>query len=507
MTERKTAVIGREARVRGRVAGDEDLLVFGRVEGEVDLRGALRVEPGGVVRARVRATAVRVAGVVVGELVAVDLVHLCSTARVVGDVRAARVVIEPGAQVAGGLVVEGEARAAEGPRRSFTEPSRARSELPLSGTPSAGPARPAWPRPAPAEPEPAPAPTQDVPAVARPQPTPAEPAAVASSAPSTVRDAPGLATHFVPAPAASSVAHARTEHGAWDVDGQGASSRDEGRASSRDEGRTPSRDEGHAGRVRLRPRGESAREPDAGVALERPTLWPTAPERPTSLEPAPGRRHSDRPQPPPPPPPSASIEARPSLPSDRSWARPTELGAASGRPTLEARGRLPSEADEPAGRPTVLAAERASPELLARALRTSVPSPSLIAAPARPTSEGVTRRPPAPEAAPRPVGGEAWGEGTRVEPAPEDTRTTLAARPGRPLPLVEAVPSSTPPRARGEAPRAPSRADAPAVPAPRELRGTELPSQLPHPSMVVPSAVESTRRRILVRVRRRGDED
>ncbi len=123
----KAAVIGASARVRGRIAGDEDLVVHGRVEGEIDLRGVLRVEAGGVVRAAVRVTAARVRGVVVGDIVASDLVHLAATAQVMGDVRAPRLVIEPGARVAGAVVVEGEARE-EGPRHSF---GRAEAPRPL----------------------------------------------------------------------------------------------------------------------------------------------------------------------------------------------------------------------------------------------------------------------------------------------------------------------------------------------------------------------------------------
>lgn len=499
MTERKVAVIGREARVRGRVAGDEDLLVYGRVEGEVDLRGALRVEPGAVVRAQIRATAVRVAGVVVGALTASDLVHLCSTARVVGDVRAARVVIEPGAQLAGGLWVEGEARAAEGPRRSFTEPARARIEpQPLRASPprSSASGAPLERAAVPAEH----AAAQDVsapPAAAAPAEVPAAHAphtrAEDRAADVTVRD--------VPLPAPSEVAQALTAHGAWIDDDEPPP--------------TPAVDPGH-GRVTVRPRSPRPEprtlvpppsgEADAGAAARRegvwlfdgdaappprdtPTVLPTsaapASERATSYDPAPERRESYRPQP----------ELRAGAPRV-SEDRPTELGLATGRPTLEARGRSALDTAgvplEPGGRPTVLAPRRGLAELDARALRTSLPSQ--VAPPG-----GATQL--EPRSAPPGLG--VSDPGTRLEPAPEETRTTLATRPGRALPLVEAVPSSTPPRGRGPV----GRAEVPPVPAPRELRGTELPSQLPHPSMVAPSAVEPARRRVLVRLRRRGGED
>jgi len=113
----KKATIAASARVRGRIAGDEDLLVFGRVDGEIDLRGALDIDASAVVKARIRATAVRVAGTVVGDITATDVLHLAPTARVIGDLRAGRLVIEPGARVSGGVTVEEQK--ADGPRRTF----------------------------------------------------------------------------------------------------------------------------------------------------------------------------------------------------------------------------------------------------------------------------------------------------------------------------------------------------------------------------------------------------
>src|SRR5262245_6427867 len=118
----KSATIGAGAYVVGRIAGDEDLSVQGRVEGEIDLRGALRVESGATVRANVHATAVWIGGVVVGDVLADDVLHVAHGAKVIGDLRAARLVIEPGAQVSGAVAVESVPRVSDGPRRSFSQP-------------------------------------------------------------------------------------------------------------------------------------------------------------------------------------------------------------------------------------------------------------------------------------------------------------------------------------------------------------------------------------------------
>lgn len=116
-----TAIVGAGTELRGRISGDEDLTVLGRIEGEIDLgRAALSIEKGAAVRADVRAGSVRVSGAVVGNLTAAGLIHLSATARVAGDLRCTRLVIEPGAQVAGQVdVVEEDALA---PRRGFAAP-------------------------------------------------------------------------------------------------------------------------------------------------------------------------------------------------------------------------------------------------------------------------------------------------------------------------------------------------------------------------------------------------
>ena len=104
MVPRK-ATIADAACVRGRISGDEDLLVLGRIEGEIDLHGMVEVDVGAVVKARIRADSARVAGVVVGDIAVVDLLYVAATARIVGDLRAARLVVEPGAKVSAGVTV------------------------------------------------------------------------------------------------------------------------------------------------------------------------------------------------------------------------------------------------------------------------------------------------------------------------------------------------------------------------------------------------------------------
>jgi cytoskeletal protein CcmA (bactofilin family) len=105
------SVIGRATRVHGRVTGAADLEVQGFVEGDIAVGGDVTVEAHGMVGAGVRGRRVVVRGAVKGDLVGEEAVLLEDGARVVGDVRAPRVAIAPGALVRG-FVQTGEANGA-----------------------------------------------------------------------------------------------------------------------------------------------------------------------------------------------------------------------------------------------------------------------------------------------------------------------------------------------------------------------------------------------------------
>ncbi len=113
-----TTTIGRTVRIRGRVTGTADLEIEGYVEGEVTLEGELTIGESGRVGANVRARTVIVRGAVRGDLQADDVIRLEATARVVGDVRAPRVSIAPGAKVRGFVQTAGSGGAA--PRAAAT---------------------------------------------------------------------------------------------------------------------------------------------------------------------------------------------------------------------------------------------------------------------------------------------------------------------------------------------------------------------------------------------------
>src|SRR4051812_37260608 len=94
-------VIGQSILINGKLTGDEDLTVRGRVEGELTLSRTLIVEPSGVVKASVAVKNAIVSGVVVGNIAATESVELTREGRMVGDIRAPRVIIVDGASFRG----------------------------------------------------------------------------------------------------------------------------------------------------------------------------------------------------------------------------------------------------------------------------------------------------------------------------------------------------------------------------------------------------------------------
>ena len=94
-------VIGSSILIDGKLTGDEDLTIRGRVEGEVTLTKTLIVEPSGVVKANVEVRNAVVSGVVVGNIAATESVELTKEGRMVGDIRSPRVIIVDGASFRG----------------------------------------------------------------------------------------------------------------------------------------------------------------------------------------------------------------------------------------------------------------------------------------------------------------------------------------------------------------------------------------------------------------------
>jgi cytoskeletal protein CcmA (bactofilin family) len=96
-------VIGSSIVIDGEISGGEDLVIQGTVKGKIALKESLIVAGSGVVEADVETQNVEIAGKVTGNIAATDRVELKSDCRVVGDIKAPRILIADGASFKGNV--------------------------------------------------------------------------------------------------------------------------------------------------------------------------------------------------------------------------------------------------------------------------------------------------------------------------------------------------------------------------------------------------------------------
>jgi cytoskeletal protein CcmA (bactofilin family) len=92
------ASIGKAVKISGQIYSKEDLYIDGDVEGSIELREhRLTIGPNGKVRSNVKAREVVILGSVQGNVDASDKLEVRKDARLVGEIKTARIVIEDGA--------------------------------------------------------------------------------------------------------------------------------------------------------------------------------------------------------------------------------------------------------------------------------------------------------------------------------------------------------------------------------------------------------------------------
>lgn len=98
------AMIGKAVKVVGQIFSKEDLYVDGEVEGTVEAtEHKLTIGPNGAVHAAVKAREVVALGSIQGNVEAADKIEIRKDARLVGDIRTARIIIEDGAYFKGSI--------------------------------------------------------------------------------------------------------------------------------------------------------------------------------------------------------------------------------------------------------------------------------------------------------------------------------------------------------------------------------------------------------------------
>lgn len=99
---KERAIVGHSISIQGDITGQEDLVVHGKVEGKISLKGKnVTVGQEGKVKADVRARIISVEGQVQGNLQGEEQVVVRKTGSVEGNINAPRVSLEDGCRFTG----------------------------------------------------------------------------------------------------------------------------------------------------------------------------------------------------------------------------------------------------------------------------------------------------------------------------------------------------------------------------------------------------------------------
>ena len=96
-------IIGSSIVIEGEITGSEDLVIRGTVKGKITLQENLHVENSGIVEADIQTSTMTISGQVTGNVLANDKVELTPDGRMVGDLKAPRILIADGASFKGNV--------------------------------------------------------------------------------------------------------------------------------------------------------------------------------------------------------------------------------------------------------------------------------------------------------------------------------------------------------------------------------------------------------------------
>jgi cytoskeletal protein CcmA (bactofilin family) len=120
-----TATIGKAVKVVGQIFSKEDLYIDGDVEGTVELlEHKVTIGPHGTVHAGIRAREVVALGTIQGNVDATEKIEIRKEAKLIGDIKTARIIIEDGAYFKGSIDIV------------KPEPARAAAKAPQHAAPA-----------------------------------------------------------------------------------------------------------------------------------------------------------------------------------------------------------------------------------------------------------------------------------------------------------------------------------------------------------------------------------
>jgi len=107
-TNPKTTTLAKDLMIEGRVRTPGDAIVWGTLQGDIEVGGRLRAMPGSHVQGTVIAAEAHLQGTVDGPVNVTGKLEVAPTARVEGDVQAGTLAIAEGAVLLGTMRIAGE---------------------------------------------------------------------------------------------------------------------------------------------------------------------------------------------------------------------------------------------------------------------------------------------------------------------------------------------------------------------------------------------------------------
>lgn len=127
-SELKETVISPDAEFKGSLKFKDSLRIDGTFEGEIDSQGTLFVGKTGAVKAEIHVGNIIVEGKIEGNVTCDDKIELRSTAKIFGDIQAARLTIAEGVNIVGKCSVSSQKTTPEQSRPDkFTRPDLKRT--------------------------------------------------------------------------------------------------------------------------------------------------------------------------------------------------------------------------------------------------------------------------------------------------------------------------------------------------------------------------------------------
>lgn len=123
----RESVLGSGVTLEGRIEGDGDVRIAGKVKGEIQIGGDLTLDRGAQIAAKVSAANVTLGGELDGNIVATGQVKLLESSRMIGDLKANTLTVAAGSRMRGhvefGWSNADSAKLANGPAREEKKPT------------------------------------------------------------------------------------------------------------------------------------------------------------------------------------------------------------------------------------------------------------------------------------------------------------------------------------------------------------------------------------------------